>query len=95
VLNDQGKHRDAERELCGSVAIARRTLSADDRTLLLLIDSLASSLKAQERLAEAQPLMLEALEGKRRSLGSSHPDTLSSINNYALLLVARGEAARA
>ena len=56
----------------------------------MLIGALASSLQHQGRLADAQPLYLESLEARRRSLGSDHPDTLAAINSYAFLLVDRG-----
>ena len=38
------------------------------------------------RLAEAEPLFLEALEASRRTLGDEHPDTLKSISNVASIL---------
>jgi len=37
-------------------------------------------------LNEAEPLFREALEGRRRTLGATHPHTLSGINNLAGLL---------
>jgi tetratricopeptide (TPR) repeat protein len=91
LLLNQAKPREAERELRGSVVIARQSLGPDDRTLLVLISTLAQSLQAQRKLAEAQPLFLEVLEGSRRTLGSDHPNTLASINNYAGLLLEQGK----
>ena len=45
----------------------------------------------QGRLAEAEPLLREALAGYRCELGDTHPDTLASINNYASLLSDQGK----
>jgi len=52
-------------------------------------------LRDQGRLAEAEPLMREALGGRRHQLGDSHPDTLISINNLAVFLKAQGKLAEA
>jgi len=46
-------------------------------------------------LSEAEPLYREALEAFRRTLGDSHPDTLSSINNLGLLLKGQGKLSEA
>ena len=50
------------------------------------MNNLAMLLKAQGKLDEARPLYEQALEGYRRTLGSSHPHTLSSMWNLATLL---------
>jgi len=68
-------------------AILTRTLCHRSTILLLLRD--------QGNLAEAEPLMREALDGRRHHLGNSHPDTLSSINNLAVLLQGQGKLAQA
>ena len=39
--------------------------------------------------------MREALEGRRRTLGDTHPDTLTSINNLASLLQDQGKLSEA
>ena len=48
-------------------------------------------LKAMGELEEAKPLMEEALQAQRETLGNDHPHTLTSINNLALLLKERKE----
>ena len=48
-------------------------------------------LQAQGKLAEADPLFKEAIEGKSSQLGATHPATLTSVNNYAGLLQAKGQ----
>ena len=40
----------------------------------------------------AQPLQRSALETRRRELGDEHPDTLTSVHNMTVLLVAQGKA---
>lgn len=51
--------------------------------------------KAVDRLAEAEPVLRETLEKKRRVRGVDHPDTLTSINNYGVVLEAMGRPAEA
>jgi len=45
-------------------------------------------LQAEGALAEAEPLLREAMDGRRRVLGENHVNTLISMNNYAALLLA-------
>ena len=52
-------------------------------------------MKEKGDLAAAEPLSREALEGRREKLGARHPDTLSSISNLGLLLMAKGDLAAA
>jgi len=42
-------------------------------------------LQDQGKLSAAEPLFWEALEGSRRTLGDTHPFTLTGINNLASL----------
>jgi hypothetical protein len=44
------------------------------------ISSMGGLLRAQGKLAEAEPLFREALEKYRRVLGEEHPDTLASVS---------------
>ena len=43
------------------------------------------------RRLQAKPLLEEALNACRETLGDRHPDTLTSINNLGLLLKAQGQ----
>jgi len=52
-------------------------------------------LAKQGRLDEAEPLLREALEGCRRTLGEEHSDTLSSINSMGMLRMAQGKLGEA
>jgi len=58
---------------------------------------LAGVLQAQGNLEEARLLLVEALEGSRRVLGSDHPDTLTSMLGLGVVLskLNDGEAAAA
>ena len=47
-------------------------------------------LHVQGKLNEAAPLFARALEGREAELGKNHPDTLTSVNNLALLLEDHG-----
>ncbi len=55
-----------------------------------LMSRLAGLLRDLGMLREAEPLYLEAMAARRRSLGNDHPDTLGSINNLANFLSDKG-----
>jgi tetratricopeptide (TPR) repeat protein len=55
-----------------------------------LMMCLGSLLIDQGKLREAEPLYRQALSTRRGTVGDTHPDTLISINNLAVLLRARG-----
>ena len=59
------------------------------------LNTLAVELQVQGKYDEAEPLCREALERQRETLGSRHPNTLTSINNLGLLLKAKGDLAAA
>jgi hypothetical protein len=50
------------------------------------INNLGSLLCDQGKYGEAEGLLREALDGRRRILGDKHPDTLSSIDYLKVLL---------
>ena len=58
-------------------------------------DSLGLQLFEEGNLTEAQPLLYKALQDRRSFLGSTHPDTLTAMNNYASLLKAPGKLSEA
>ena len=57
--------------------------------------NLASLLRDQGKLAEAEPLYRRALAGSEAQLGEAHPSTLASVNNLAILLKNQGKLAEA
>ena len=65
------------------------------RNTLAAADALASLLKSQGRLDEAEPLLREALQGRRAKLGDTHPTTLQSVQKLAGLLEAQGHLKQA
>ena len=49
------------------------------------MSNLADLLSDQGKLSEAEPLARDALRGRRETLGDTHPETLTSMNNLAFL----------
>ena len=74
---------------------ALEAMPVEERATSALISNLAILLKNQGKLGEAEPLYLEALAARRRTLGNEHPDTLASINNLANLLKNQGKLGEA
>ena len=68
----------------GQAALA--AMEEGKRGTSALINNLANLLRDQGKLGKAEPLFLEALTARRRTLGNEHPDTLNIINNFANLL---------
>ncbi len=62
---------------------------------LASINNMGLLLRAQGKLAEAEPYWREALEKSRRVLGEEHPHTLTSINNMGVLLLNQRRLAEA
>ena len=56
------------------------------------MNNLARAVLDQGKFAQAEPLLVKALEVSRRDLGEEHPDTLAAMNNLAQLYVAQGQA---
>ena len=52
---------------------------------MLAIALLVAVYKEQARYEEAEPLLLEAVEGRRLKLGEKHPHSLESVNNLIAL----------
>ena len=65
--------------------------AAEKKALLGAINNLASLLRAMggdERLREAEQLLLESLAGKQQLLGPRHPETLIGVNQLGQLYMA-------
>ena len=63
-------------------------LPAAKRATSVLINDLSRLLQDMGQLEEARPLLEEALQASRETLGDRHPSTLTSIGNmvYGILL---------
>jgi len=70
-------------------------LPEEERAVSVLLSNLAMLLRVQGKLEEAEPLFRESLDGRRRTLGNTHPDTLTSIDNFASPLLLRGKLSEA
>jgi len=70
-------------------------LPEEERAVSTLQSNLALLLRVQGKLSEAAPLFREALEGRRRTLGNTHPDTLTSLDNFGVLLLFQGKLSEA
>ena len=55
----------------------RAVLGDEHTTTLTSMNNLTNLLRAQGKLAEAEPLFLEALRTRRTVRGDEHPDTLA------------------
>ena len=64
---------------------ALEELSKEERGTSTLMNQVAVLLQGQGKCSEAEPLLQKALTGRKKTLGPDHPDTLTSINNLALL----------
>ncbi len=73
----------------------RRVLGQEHPDTLSSINNTGMLLRAQGKLAEAEPYLKEALDKRRRVLGEEHPETLTSINNMGYLLDDQGRLAEA
>lgn len=85
----------AETHFRRALEAQEKALAADDSALIVTLTHLASSLKAQERFAEATPLLRRTLELQRRLGGSAHEDTAVTARNLALLHRLQGELDKA
>jgi len=85
-------------DLMGDVQVAllirKRILDLDQHSLVEK-GLYGRALLAAGKLKEAERMLRQALDETRQQLGSSHPDTLTSITDLALLLEAQGKLAEA
>ena len=70
-------------------------LGDDHPDTLESMNDLAILYKEQARYDEAEPLLIQALEGRRIKLGDTHPHTLESISNLIELYEAWNEPVKA
>jgi len=94
VLNARGDAAGAERLYRDALA-GERKLGPDPPLLGAALKGLARSLSALGRLAEAQPLLQEALASERRRFGPEHMYVAQSLNELGMLARLRGRPADA
>ena len=87
----------APRWVALSAHVETLTVPLAMNTLLVLLFSAVSlpSLQAHDNRTDAAPLLREALQASRETLGKRHPTTLTSINNLGMLLKEQGDLVRA
>jgi serine/threonine protein kinase/tetratricopeptide (TPR) repeat protein len=95
VLNDKGEHGAAIPILREGLSAYQARSSPNRRHEALVMRELALSLDRVGRDEEAEPLYLEAIEVFRRHWPNGHLDLMGALQWYAVLLVDRGEHARA
>lgn len=89
---DAGRYDHAKRELHDVLARRRRTLGADHTDTATTAHYLGRVLLDHGLPEYALRYFLEAHNIRRRVLGDRHPDTLTSLNNIAVVHLARAQA---
>ncbi|NES23978.1 MAG: tetratricopeptide repeat protein [Symploca sp. SIO3E6] len=69
------------------IAIAKQSLPQNHPSLADSLNNLAILYQYQGRYSEAEPLFLDALRIRDRSLGSEHPKTVTVWENFVDFLV--------
>lgn len=95
VLQDEGKHTEAETLLREVLAGRRTSFGNEHLDTLNSMNELALLLQDLDKLNEAEPLFQEALAGFRSTLGDHHYRTLTSVSNLARVLQHQGEFTKA
>jgi serine/threonine protein kinase len=88
-----GDYKAAEPHLERTYRIRAEQLGADDLSTLVSMNHLGSLYLDQSRFDDAEPLLVEAWQKRRRLLGKEHPDTLASAVQVAVLSLLHGSSA--
>jgi serine/threonine-protein kinase len=91
ALGRVGRYREAEALLLDALATWRRSDISQEPDAFM--ENLADAYHGQERYEEAEALIGEVLEIRRRLFGDEHPQTLSAIRNQATLDYEQGRGA--
>ena len=91
VLQNQGKHEEAEKLHQRALEGYEKVLGSEDRHTLTSVSNLALVLLGQGKHQEAEKLYQRALEGYEKVLGSEHPNTLNSVSHLASVLQDQGK----
>lgn len=82
-------------QLEAEVAKAEEAHGAESLRLAEAIDSLATELESQSRLADAEPLRKRSLSIREKKLGSEHPQTATAFHDLAALYHSQARYAEA
>ncbi|MDE0960107.1 MAG: serine/threonine-protein kinase [Planctomycetota bacterium] len=91
ILVGIGLYKAAEDPQSRSLEIRRELLGNDNALTLVSLNAMGSLLMKQGRLADARPLLIQALEGYKINFGADDPGTLSSISSMGILLQEEGQ----
>lgn len=84
ALMDQGRYREADALISDSVAMLSKMAPEDPRVARTWVH-LAEIRWAQRRLGEAQSLCERALDVQKRTLGTSDPEVITTLQNLAMI----------
>lgn len=86
-LHDKAQFGAAKVLLGHALVLAERTGGADSPPVLSVCSELGNVLCDMRAYSEAKGFLDKALKGRVAQLGATHPDTISSLNNSAVLLM--------
>lgn len=95
-LDGRAGHLDqAVKQLEETLMLSQRILDGEHPTTLGVMNSLAVAYLSQNRVKDAEPLLVRTLDGRRRVLGPTHPLTYSAETSLAAAYRASGRLAEA
>jgi serine/threonine protein kinase len=86
-----GLYRPALEHLHRAVELRSRMRGDEHPETMIARNRLGNVYLADQRLQEAEPLLVAAMEGLRRTLGPEHPEALAAANGVAVLHAAQGK----
>ncbi len=89
-----GDYATAEQNFLAAVDHAKKFGPRDPR-LAATLNDLAFLYVAQGRYTEAEPMHMQVLEIRRKTLGADHPLVAQSLEHYAVLMIDTGRDAEA
>jgi CHAT domain-containing protein/Tfp pilus assembly protein PilF len=95
AIQNQGRLAQAEPLLTWAVDACRRSMGAEDGTVGVGLNSLASLYMNQGRLEKAEPLFREALAIQQRAAGAESADVAAILNSLTILYGYQGRYAEA
>ncbi len=90
-----GLYRQALSHLQRALELRRGILGPGDSDTLLAMKAMGSVYLADGKVSEAEPLLVGAMEGLRKSRDSQHPDVVDAVGLVGLLYYTQGRLAEA